>query len=264
MADIVKMRSKLQDVPFVKMRVAAEAQRVLRPPHFNKIIGEFDPEFLGYPVVSLRDGHFYIIDGQHRVEACKIWIGEGWETQAITCRVYTGMTLKDEADMFDHLNLQLNVAAFDKFRARCTAERTDELAVYRVVEKSGLTVSGNRHQNGVTAVSTLLRVYRRSDAATLARTLKIVHNAFGDPGLTTAMIDGVAMVCERYNGSIDDRQAIDRLSSMRGGVGALMTRATTLRKQTGKSVPVCVAAATVDVLNASKGGKKIPSWWKQQ
>lgn len=42
-----------------------------------------------------------------------------------------------------------------------------------------------------------------------------------------------------------------------------MTRAMLLRKQTGVAIPECVAAATIDALNAKRGGKKLPSWWKE-
>lgn len=267
MSEITKLKSKIQLVPFVKMKVACEAQRVMRPPHLNTLLGDFDPEYLGLPVVNFREGHYFIIDGQHRIESCKAFLGEGqWESQSLECRVYEGMTLEQEADMFDRLNTQLTVAAFDKFQVRCTARRPDELAVYRIVEKAGLTVTASKGlgaDNAVTAVSTLMRVYRAYGGEVLARSLKIAYGAFGEPGLSTSMIGGMALVCDRYNGSLDDKAAIQQLGDMRGGVGALMTRAGTLRKQTNKSVPTCVAAATVDVLNARKGGKKLPSWWKQ-
>jgi hypothetical protein len=263
MVDFAKLRSKLQDVPIAKMRISTSAQRDLRPSRVAELAAEFDPEYFGYPVISHRDGHFYIIDGQHRVEAAKVFLGDGWEQQTLTCRVYTGMTEKQEAEMFDRLDNMLTVSAYDKFKVRVTAGRPDEVAVKGVVEKCGLNIAKAKGQGSIGSVGVLLKIYRRADAATLTRALKIVHGAFGDPGLSTSVIDGTALLCERYNGAIDDAATIERLQSMRGGVGALMTRATTLRKQTAKSIPVCVAAATVDVLNGTRGGKRIPSWWKE-
>lgn len=262
MADLSKLHSKLQDVPLAKMRVSPSAQRDLRPSRVAELAAEFNPEDLGYPVISQRDGHFYIIDGQHRVEATKVFLGD-WEKQSLTCRVYAGMTEKQEAEMFDRLNNMLAVSAFDKFKVRVTAGRADEVAVQKIVDRSGLKISKNKSEHALGSVGVLLKVYKRADGPTLGRALRIVHMAFGDPGLSTHVIDGTAMLCERYNGAIDDDAVIDRLQSMRGGVGALMTRATTLRKQTGKSVPTCVAAAIVDVLNGQRGGKRIPSWWTE-
>lgn len=262
MADISKLHSKLQDVPIAKMRVSPIAQRDLRPARVAELAAEFNPEDLGYPVISQRDGHFYIIDGQHRVEATKVFLGD-WERQSLTCRVYTGMDEKQEAEMFDRLNNMLTVSAFDKFKVRVTAGKPDEVTVQKIVERAGLKIAKAKGEGALGSVGVLLKIYKRSDGATLGRALHMVHTAFGDPGLITPVIDGVALLCERYNGAIKDGAVIERLQSMRGGVGALMTRATTLRKQTAKSVPTCVAAAIVDVLNSQRGGNKIPSWWSE-
>src|SRR5581483_3839785 len=54
----------------------------------------------GFPyfsVVSCRDGCYYIMDGRHRFEALKRWLGTGWEEQQIQCWVATGLTEKEEA-----------------------------------------------------------------------------------------------------------------------------------------------------------------------
>jgi hypothetical protein len=49
---------------------------------------------------------------------------------------------------------------------------------------------------------------------------------------------------------------------MRGGVGALLTRATNYRKQTGNQMAYCFAGAVVEAINAGRAGKsKLPHWW---
>jgi hypothetical protein len=106
-----------------------------------------------------------------------------------------------------------------------------------------------------------LGVYRRDGAKTLARALVIVNKSFGDPGLTQEIIDGVALVCQRYNGALQDSDAIARFHDMRGGVGALMHKANVIREQTAQSRPQCVASAAVEILNRGRS-KKIPAWFK--
>lgn len=258
----MKISSVVKNVPLAKMRVSPNAQRDLKLERVDYLVSEFDPEDFGYPVVNFRDQHFYVIDGQHRIEAVKRYLGE-WETQSVTCRVYSGMNEKQEAEMFDRLNNVLAVNAFAKFKVRVTAGRADECAVKKAVEKVGLKIAQDKSGGCISAVTTLVKVYKRSDAQTLGRALRIVHESFGDPGLTNQLIDGMARVCERYNGSIRDDDAIEKLRTVRGGMGALMSRAALLRKQTGVSVPECVAAATIDTLNAKRGGNKLPSWWKE-
>lgn len=263
MVDMVKLHSQLKDVPLSKMRVSQNAQRKLKPSRIDELHADFDLELLGYPVVNFRDGFYWIIDGQHRVETTKRFLGEGWEKQSITCRAYTGMTEKEEAAMFRRLNNNLSVSAFDKFNVGVTEGDAECVAVKKAIERAGLHLGREKGDGSVSSVGTLAKIFRRANGETVTRALRIVHNAFGDPGLTNQVIDGVAMVCERYNGAINDDESIERLNAMRGGVGALMSRAGTLRKQTGNSATVCIAAATVDVLNAKRGGKKLPSWWKE-
>lgn len=261
--ELAKLTSVIKDVPLPKMRVSTNAQRELRPARVAYLVSEFNPEDFGYPTVNSRDGSFYIIDGQHRIEAVKQWLGPAWEKQNVTCRVYSGLSEKEEAEMFDRLNNQLTPNAFDKFKVRVTAGRHIECSVKKVVEKAGLKISREKGEGNLQSVATLVKVYQRSNAQTLGRSLKITHESFGDPGLQNMVIDGVARLCERYNGALEDQEAIEKLQSLRGGVGALMSRAELLRKQTGSSLPECVAAATVDTINRRRGGKKLPSWWKE-
>ena len=263
MSDRIVMHSTVKDVPLAKMKVSEMSQRELREARVAYLHSEFDPEQFGYPVVNMRSGYAWIIDGQHRIEAVKLFLGDDWQKQSVTCRVYTGLTEQEEAEMFDRLNNQLTVSMYDKFKVRVTAGRQTECAVQKIVEKAGLKISRSKSEGAVSAVSTLVKVYARSGPATLQRALHLTFNSFGDPGLTNTVIDGMARVCERYNGTIDDAEAIERFKTMRGGVGALMARAEVLRKQVAAPVPQCVAAAIIDTLNSRRGGRKLPSWWKE-
>lgn len=244
------------------MKVSGQAQRELRPHRVDELLSKFDIDLLGYPVVSFRDGSFWIIDGQHRIEALKAWLGDDWEKQALTCEIRSGLTEQQEAKLFLELNNKLTVNTFQKFKVAVTAKELEPTVVKRVVESVGLRISLDK-ENSVRAVSTLLQILKRSDVNNLRRTLTIVHESFGDPGLSASVINGVSKVCERYNTALNDKEAIARLSSVRGGVGSIVARANILRKQTGLSPADCIAAAMVDTLNAGKGSKKLPSWWKQ-
>ena len=258
----IRAHSTIKLVPLGKMRVSPVAQRELKEYRVALLLEEFDLEQFGLPVLNLRDGSYYIIDGQHRIEALKRFLGDDWEIQHVECRVYSGLTEIEEANMFDRLNNVLAVNNFDKFRVRVTAGRPVETHVQKIVEKTGLCISRNKGSGAIGAVSTLVRIYNRADPATLYRTLKIVRDSFGDAGMESRVIDGIGHLCQRYNGSLDDSFATERLGSMRGGVGGLISKAEVLRKQTGHQISHCVAAAAVDVINSKRGGKKLPSWWK--
>ena len=222
MNEVVKMHSFIKMVALGQLRVYQPAQRILKPANVNQLLVKFDPELLGHPVVSSRDGYFYIIDGQHRFEALKKWLGKGWESQRIECRVYVGMTPKEEAKMFRLLSRTLAISAMDNFRVGITAGSDDEIAITKEVESVGIVISQGQAANAVSCVSTLMTIYKRSDGKTLGRALKLVHESFGAPGLTQFVIDGAARMCQRYNGELDDAQGIETLRELRGGVGAVI------------------------------------------
>ena len=252
--------SEIKLVPLNKLRTSVNTQRVLKPARVELLLSQFDLEQFGLPVVNLRDGAYWIVDGQHRLETLKRWLDKGWENQKIECRAYTGMTEKEEADMFDRLNNQLQVTTFDKFKVRVTAHRQTETAVQRAVEKQGLKISRTKGDGSIQAVATLVRIYERSDTEILGRALRITRDAFGDAGFTSAVLDGIGHLCQRYDGVLNESKSIEQLRAMRGGVGGLTSRAEVLRKQTGNQLSHCVAAAAVDVINRG-GGRKLPSWW---
>jgi hypothetical protein len=246
------------------LRVNPMAQRELKPARVDRLAADFDPEQFGSPTVNHRGDAYYVIDGQHRIEAYKLWLGEGkWEDQQIQCWCYEGLAEHEEADVFLKLNDTLAVNAMSKFRVGVQAGRHDESDVDRIVRAQGLRVSFDRSEGAISAVGTLMRIYRRSDPATLARTLRIVRDAYGDPGLDAAVIDGIGLLCHRYsNGDMDDQLLVKRLSSALGGMNGLLNKAAKLRKETNNARGYCVAAAAVEINNAGRGGKKLQSWWR--
>ena len=116
--------------------------------------------------------------------------------------------------------------------------------------------------SGISAVATLRRVYTRGGAAVLSRTLRIIRDAYGEAGLDGPVIDGIGLLCQRYNGDLSEQRAIERLSSAHGGVSGLLSRAGQLRQSTGSATAQCVAAAAVEVINRGSGGRKLPGWWR--
>lgn len=258
----VEREARLRWVPIEKMRVSPTAQRGLNPARVDRIASDFDPEHLGTPTVNQRaDGHFYVLDGQHRIEALR---QIGWGDQQVQCWTYVGLTETEEAEKFDRLNDTLTVSAFDRFKVRVAAGRAAETDIDRTVRAQGLVISKDKVPGAIRAVGTLSKVYARSDAVTLGRALRIVRDAYGDAGLEAAVIEGMGHLCQRYNGSLDDDVVVRRLGNAHGGVGGLLNKAETLRKQTGNYKSHCVAAAAVDILNAGRGGTKLPSWWKSE
>lgn len=256
----VEREARLKWVPINLMKVSPLAQREVNQARVDHLASHFDLEQIGTPTVNERDGHFYIIDGQHRIAALK---EIGWGDQQVQCWTYQGLTEEEEAEKFLQLNDTLTVNAFAKFRVGVRAGRAEECDIDRIVRAQGLCVSTDKVPGAIAAVGTLRRVYTRAGAGVLARTLGLVRDAYGDSGMEAAVIDGIGLLCQRYNGDLDIPVAVERLSKVHGGVNGLLGDAEKLRRATGNQKGHCVAAAAVDIINRGRGGKKLPSWWRE-
>lgn len=250
------------------VQVNPVVQREFVPSKADAIAAEFDPEHFGTPVVNMRDGRAWMIDGQHRAAALKIWLGEGWQDQYFEAEIYDDLTEAQEADTFLARNNSMAVNAYNKFRIAVVAGHEDEQTVSGIVLREGLTISRDRNAEGrVMAVGTLLRIYRRAGGEVLRRTLAIVRDAYGSAGLEAAVLAGVSMVVHRYD-RLNDDELVHRLQNAFGGVGGVLAKAERARKETGNPKHSCVAAAIVDTYNSmasdAKGGDgtKLLSWWK--
>lgn len=259
----IERTARLRWVPLTQMRINPLAQRELRPARVSLLAVEFDVEQMGTPTVSHRGDWFYLIDGQHRIEALKVWLGT-WEDQQVQSWCYEGLSEADEAEVFLKLNDTLAVRSFDRFKVAVQAGRTAEGDIDRIVRALGLRISQDRASGGIAATATLARVYARGGAAVLSRTLRIIRDAYGEAGLDGPVIEGIGLLCQRYDGDLSEQRAVERLSTAHAGVSGLLSRAGHLRQQTGDAQAQCVAAAAVEVINRGTGGRKLPSWWRAE
>ncbi len=260
---VKRANRELKWVQLSLMRVSALAQRELKPSRVDYLVANFDPAQMGNPEVSFRDGLYYIMDGQHRVKAVKRWLGEAWEDQFIQCWVATDMSERDEAETFLVLNDKLNLDALQKFGVAVRATRPIESDINSIVQSEGLSVSSGRTPGAIRAVGALKRMYSRDGKDCLRRALVISRDAYGDPGLGAHVLDGLGLLCGRYNGVLDEATAIKALSKALGGVNGLLGSAEKIRQKTGNCLAPCVASAAVQIINRGrKPGKKLTDWWK--
>jgi len=256
----VEREARLRWVPIALMRVSPVAQRDLNQARVDKMAADPDLEQLGTPTVNLRDGSWYIIDGQHRI---KMLEQIGYGDQQVQCWAYEGLTEQEEAEKFLQLNDVLAVNAFFRFRVGVASGRPAETDIERVVRAQGLCVSRDKIPGAIGAVGTLTRIYHRSGAAVLAQTLGVIRDAYVDAGLDAPVIDGIGLLCARYGGELDVPTTVQKLGNAHGGVNGLLNKAEFLRRQTGNLKGHCVAAAAVEIVNAGRGGKKLSGWWRE-
>lgn len=252
---------RLRWVRLGDLHISPRAQREFRPAWADHLYSGFDPEKFEPPHVNQRGDRQFVVDGQHRIAALRRWLGDGWEDQQIQAWTYELSTEEMEARLFLHLSRNRKpLQAFEDFRIAVTAKEPDETDIERLVNANGQKISQNRKE-GIGAVGTLKRVYRRSDPETFAKTIRIIDGAYETPGFETAVIDGVGLLCQRYNGEVNEDDAIAALASIRRGVKGLLHAAYLWREKTSKPLNQCVAAAAVDQYNRSRKAGRIPGWF---
>lgn len=258
---IAPANRELHPVRLGQMRVCPEAQREFNPSWADRLLAEFDPDKLGTPELSFRDGHYYVMDGQHRIEALKRFLGDGWEEQCYPCWVWTGLSVAQEADKYLDFNNSKHGSLYEKFKCAVTAGRPVETEIKAIVEEEALRITKKSGPGAVQAVGALKRVHRRDGADCLRRALRLSRDAYGS--IEGPVLDGLGLLTARYNGTLNDKAALQALAKAAGGINALRQRAEALHLKTGKSRPTCIAAAAVEIINRPRrGASKLPDWWK--
>ena len=73
----------------------------LNPERVKQIVDQFSPELVNPIKVAFLDGKYIILDGKHtRAALRKI---KGSESFPILCKVYSGLTYEEEAELFCQL-----------------------------------------------------------------------------------------------------------------------------------------------------------------
>jgi hypothetical protein len=252
----IQRTGHLRWVTIADIVVNPDNQRQLRKAWADEIAANFNPDNFSPPLLSFRNGTYFVIDGQHRIEAMRI---NGWNERQVQCWVYEGLTEAQEAEFFLEHNHRKAVGAFDKFVISVHANRAEEADINRIVRSQGLKISSA--DGGVRAVGALRKVYSHGPDV-LARSLRIVRDSYGDDGMQGHVIEGIGLLCARYNGTLDETKTIYKLQTARGGLGALTTKASLLRKAYGKSMPHCIAGAACELISSGRGGQRLPDWWK--
>lgn len=254
--------SKMEYIYIALMEVSEKAQRAYRPAHAEALAAEFDLEAMGIPVLSYRDGTYWIVDGQHRVRALEMCDFGDYKIQ---CEVYHDLTEQEEALLFLARDDRRAITPIDKFRIAVFGGREPELTINKIVEKQGLRVAGSgSHTGAIQAAKALMDSYEEVGGAKLGRALNLLNQSFtGEPkAFTATMIRAMSLVVFRYGNGLDDEVIINKLGTIRQGTEGLLQKADVLMRRTGYGLTPCVAAAIVERYNEGvRGNRRLESWW---
>lgn len=77
------------------------------------------------------------------------------------------------------------------------------------------------------------------------------------------LIEGVAMVFNRFNGRTNEARLVDALGSVRNGPVGVRRKAELIREKLDADLRHCIAAAVVDIYNKGCARtERLDPWWK--
>lgn len=259
----------------------------------------YDRTLLGQLTVSARDGndpHFVILDGANRWKLMEVAGDLDYE---ISCKVWHGFTLQEEARHAKELNERRGWSPVRRFQAECTAGDPEALALYKILQDNDWDVGvagGNGTLKGVAALQRLIRTAerlsvreaeresgvrkgteqyraallngRRDGERILQDAVQVVSAAWPnrDPSHTTEIMYGVGLILLTYDRRIKLETLTTQLQKYVGGKVSLVTGAKTLRQVQRKfKIADGVAQLIVQEYNSAFGSRsadRVPEAWQ--
>ena len=115
-------------------------QRGIQRKRVELIAKDFNEYTANEPKVSFRNGRYYVMDGQHTIEGCILL--NGGEDRPILCKVYTGLTMEQEALLFAEQNGHAApLSAGIKLRAKVVGGDAPSKAFVAATNRAGLSLN---------------------------------------------------------------------------------------------------------------------------
>lgn len=188
-------------------------QRGLNYGRVREIAANFDERIANEPKVSDRDGGHYVFDGQHTVSA-RI-LRNGGEDLPILCKVYSGLTAKDEALLFaQQTGFAAKVYPGAKIRALVFAGDKDATDFVKATTSAGLRLSYNQvrgnHQIG--CVSAAFSHFQSVGAERYIEAMCLLAKAWNGhkDSMRTETIQGVIGFVDMYHDEYSPKRLVSR------------------------------------------------------
>lgn len=233
-----------------------EIQRSEQKGEVNAIAGNFRADATGAVIVSARPKargtgeDYYLVDGQQRRAAA---LAAGYDKQFLAI-VYRGLTFEQEAELFLAYNYRRAVSAWDKYKARVSAQEPLAMAVKEVLDLTAVPVGGSK---GFQAISTADKIIQEKNGrARLIWGLNTISEAYAGEGTDGStgnpyagqVIDGFAIFFAWHGARANTNRLVTKLKE-HGDVKDLLSLAHTHQRINGGSTSLALAQALVTIYN---------------
>lgn len=273
LADLIASGQVTQTIEWIAISAISTDRRVNTRPVDTAWVDKktregFDPSRIGVPIVSRRsDGTHVWLDGQNRGELIR---RAGWNDQKIECRVFTGLTVAQEAALFLGHNDNRQVKTVYKFLARVTAGDKDAVGIAAIAESHGWKISDQTGSNSITAVRSMERVFHGGanqdptmpPGRALTLTLRVVTEAWGykSEAANGDILIGIGSIFNRFGEVVDLPALVKKLAEFPAGPSGLLGKARGAREFKGGTVAHCVSELVVLAYNKRRRNGALPDW----
>ena len=177
-------------------------QRGVEHKRVELIARDFNEYIVNEPKVSFRNGRYYVMDGQHTIEGCILL--NGGEDRPILCKVYTGLTMEQEALLFAEQNGHAApLSAGIKLRAKVVGGDAPSKAFVAATNRAGLSLNYDSMQLSdyrIGCVGTALKLYDQLGEEIYCEALRHIVEAWeGRPdSFRAAVLRGVMYFVQVY------------------------------------------------------------------
>lgn len=232
-------------------------QRVLRN-KWKELAKNFRPAVAWPLSVSLRDGVYWVVDGQHRMVAA---VDQGY-THAL-CKV-DQWTYEEEAVNFKAFNKDRGaLRAKDAFHADLSWGEPIAVEIDSIVRQEGYVLSlgfDPPTANSIGAIGTLETIYRTNHPEGLRRVLSTARKTWGDnpSAVKNDMLLGIAAFLRRYP-DVNITGLAEKLQNNGVSVFELMQDGALLKRAGMGTMANCIGRAILGKYNQHKSTKRLPN-----
>lgn len=225
--------------------------RIMSPARVAKLRAKFNLDGIGVFIASKRpNGELVLLDGAHRDTAL---MEEGLEDFPVSAVIYEGLSTAQEAQIFLIANDRLAVNILERFRLEIAAGDPESVLLDKLIRDAGFFIGGD----GITCIGSLQAIYRGGSESgrekhkkTVEDTLRIISEAWGtDRSSPKEAVKGIGGLLLNFDGLLDHTHLIKSLVELKGGVGAIRTKANYHTREGGETARVGAEKSVAEVYN---------------
>lgn len=250
-------------VIFDNMEPHPEIERELDLKRAQAIADGWHAALVGTLLLSVKpNGKLWILDGMHRWKAAQL---SGRGKQTAECHTFSGLSIQQEAELFQGRNNTKRLSPVDLFRAAVIKEDPEAVEVNAAIEKAGWKV-GSHGERSFAAIAAIMRIYRNTHGevpgpVAVARALHTSAAAWTvcREASSAIIIEGLGLLHLQYGDALKDDDLIKRLAKI-GTPGTMVGRARAYAEIRSRTKAMAFALVTLDLYNKKPRRYPLPAW----